>query len=234
MVTPVFAQELSFDDQFVSSEEYTKLMDRLNKLENQRSGDLIQTVQTIAGIATAGAFVFLGYQTLMLRSEKNHTLRAWVGELNTDVEIFSYINAKNEEKTHEEMRVMTNQESSQFNWTSLVRAIEIKNYGMITATNVKMRSKIRIGKKPVKNEILSLTYGTDGMSLLPNSTQSMTFKFTKQYEDAMADPNTETYFMYEISYKSANSKKERKKGMLMQFHPTRHAVLENWGESTKF
>ena len=34
-VFPDFAQDSSFDDQFVSSEEYTKLMDRLFELENQ-------------------------------------------------------------------------------------------------------------------------------------------------------------------------------------------------------
>ncbi len=231
MIIPVFAQEESFDDQFVNSEEYTKLMERLYKLENQRTDDFTQTVQTIAGIATAGAFAFLGYQTLMLRSEKNHTLRAWVGELDSQLKILSYIDANGDEKTHEEMEKMSEQNTPFFNWTSIVRAIIVKNYGSITATDVKIRSKISIGKKPDKKEISTLDYRTEGAHLLPNSTQPMIFSFTKQHEDAIVDPNTETYFLLEISYKSVNSKKERKKGMLVQLLPTRYSILENWDES---
>jgi len=167
----------------------------------------------------------------MYRKEKNHTLRAWVGEVNSELDIFSYINANNEEKSHEEMERMNNQQLTQFNWTVVVRAIIIKNYGPITATNVETRSKISVGKKPNKKEILTSKYHTKGTVLLPNATVPMTFKFSKEQEDAIVDPKTETYFLFEISYKSANSKKERKKGMLMQLHPTRYGVLENWDES---
>lgn len=224
----VFAQEPSFDEKLANSEKYTKLIEQVSELEKQKKDEFGQTIQMIAGIATAGAFIFLGYQTVLYRSEKNHTLRAWVGELNSQLEIFSYINVKNEEKNHEEMLKMTQQELQQFNWTKIIRAIIVKNYGPITATNVKVRSKISIGKKPDPSEISTLDYHTKGTVLLPNSTSAMTFSFSRQQEDDIVNPNTETYFIFEISYKSSNSKKERKKGMLAQLHPTRYEIIENW------
>lgn len=231
---PVYGQEFSFTEQLTTNEDYLQLKEKVVELENHKTNNIVIFVQTIAGIATAGAFAFLGYQTLMLRSEKNHTLRALVGETSTDLDIFSYINDQGEEKSHDEMKVMTNQARSQFNWTSLVRVIMIKNYGTITANNVKMRTKLVVGKKPDKKEILSLKYGTDGMSLLPNGSKAMTFRWTKKQEDAIVDPKTLTYFLTEIFYNSANSNKERKKGMLLQIHPTHNTVLENWDESIKF
>jgi tetrahydromethanopterin S-methyltransferase subunit G len=39
VVLPIFAQNDTFDEQFVSSEEYSKIMDRLHELENQPTFD---------------------------------------------------------------------------------------------------------------------------------------------------------------------------------------------------
>lgn len=62
---PAFAQDSSFDDQFVSSEEYTKLLDRLHKLENQAH---LHTYPVIGYVGILLAFI--GF-ILMLRFWSN-------------------------------------------------------------------------------------------------------------------------------------------------------------------
>jgi len=206
----------------------------IEEQQNNESWNWLENnINIIAGIATAGAFVFLGYQTMMLRSEKNQTNRAWVGELSPQLEILSYVNEQGEEKTHEELKLMRDKGEPGFNWTKIHHSIEVKNYGTITAVDMKMRSHFSSGRKPDKKEILDLKYGP-GASLLPNSTHLLIFTFTKKMEESIANPDIETYFLFEINYKSVNSKKTRKKGMLMRLYQTRYTVFDNWDENTKF
>jgi len=218
----------------ISSAPFVIAQEAIEKQQNNEFWIWLENnIGVIAGIATAGAFIFLGYQTMMLRSEKNQTIRAWVGELKPEMEIISYVNEQGEEKTHEQLQLMKDKGQPGFNWTSINRSIIAKNYGTITAVDVKTRSRISVGRKPDKKKILDTEY-SPGISLLPNSTQHLIFNFTKKMEDDIANPNIETYFLFEIKYKSANSKKTRKKGMLMRLFQTHYGVLDNWDENTKF
>lgn len=222
----------SFDDQFVSSTEYTKLMDRLYKLENKDGFEISQWIQIFTGIGTVGGFAVLGYQAWVLRTEKNLTMRAWLGASDSTLDIFSYINDQGDEKTHEQMIELQNADQI-FNWTGIQRAIWIKNYGYITAREVKMRARFNAGKKPDIKNIHMSKFPETYVTMVPNSTQAMTFKFTKEQENMISNPSVETYFLFELLYKSANSNKERIMGMLIQLYPTRYAVLTSWDESNQ-
>jgi len=81
LVIPVFAQNNTFDDQFVSSTEYTKLMDRLYALENQPEPkpDLLnwQTMLIELGIGIPLALIVYRIQqrqvNILKRREKERT-----------------------------------------------------------------------------------------------------------------------------------------------------------------
>ena len=72
----------SFDDQFVSSAEYAKLMERLHTLENKQNDNGILSVTdliTIIALAVNGVLVFFIYKTFRQNSEHHISInRPWI------------------------------------------------------------------------------------------------------------------------------------------------------------
>lgn len=236
-----YAQEFSFDDQFVSSEEYTKIVTRLHdielkleNLEDEQNNDfwapVIENIEIIAGLATAGALTFLGYQTMMLRSERNMTLRAWVGEARPYMGHEAYINAHGNEKTPQQWKQMSEHEKNAFNVTRIRRFVEMKNFGRTPATSLRARTKLFVNQKPSRKDIESVSYSSSH-TLMPNGTVNLFSFFTKEEELATKDPTKECFFILELEYKSQNSRKTRKFGTLSQLSETVYGNIESWDEN---
>lgn len=177
----VFAQESSVDNQFVSSEEYIKIIQRLYELEYQRTNEFTQTIQTIAGIATAGGFGFLAYQTWKLRSERNHTFRAWLGENKPYIGHEAYINHNNHEVTETQWQSMTSEQKTKFDVTKYRRFIEIKNFGNVPAREMKAKGKMFVDKIPGKKELDELNFSSSA-TVMPNGMVKFYFSVSKDEE----------------------------------------------------
>jgi hypothetical protein len=101
------------------------------------------TIATIvAGFATAGGLIFVGYQTRMLRNERSLTLRAWIGIGEPEWENVGYHDDNGTFISKKEFDKLSVEEQNKL---SLINNVEIKNYGQLPAEKLASRMKIVAG-----------------------------------------------------------------------------------------
>lgn len=94
---PVFAQEPSFNDQFVSSEGYTKLVDRLDHIEESIETILEYQFEwdlpnwSVFALGTALAILFFSWQKNKQRLRRNSTKRSFVWALEFMMDNLPYV-----------------------------------------------------------------------------------------------------------------------------------------------
>ncbi len=184
-----------------------------------------------AGIATAFAVIFLGYQTLKLRDERSQTLRAWVGESGADILSHGYSNASDEFKSYEQWKKMSQQEKDSFNYTTVHNYFRLKNYGQIPAKELQKVVKFYIRNMPTKTQIESLEFDPPSV-LMPNDESKVFFDLTKERYDAFRDGTKTCYLVVNVKYKSSNSDKEKMMGYILKLEKGKGEPVKLWDEKT--
>lgn len=191
----------------------------------------LETGATIsAGFATAGALIFLGYQTMKLRAERNLTLRAWIGQGEPRFYLDGYLNAKGEFIEHEKWKQLSDEKIDQFNVTKLRYYIETKNFGQIPAHDLQVRTKFFVGTKPEKKDIQSVNFLASAI-LMPGQTSKLFYSITKDESLATDDTSKNCYLIWDIKYKSSGSKNIETIGMIVQVSTMKYGILESWTTS---
>lgn len=189
------------------------------------------TVLVIAGIATAFAVIFLGYQTLKLRDERSQTLRAWVGESGAEILTHGYSNANDEFKSYEQWKDMSQTEKDSFNYTIIHRYFRLKNYGQIPAKELQKVVEFYISNEPTKTQIESLQFDSPSV-LMPNDESKAFFDLTKERNDAFVDGTKTRYLVVNVKYKSSNSNKEKMMGYILKLEKGKGEPVKLWDEET--
>ena len=189
-------------------------------------------VLVVAGIATAFAVIFLGYQTWKLRDERNLTLRAWVGESGAEILTHGYSNANNEFKSDEKWKgEMSTPEKNSFNYTIVHKFFRLKNYGQIPAKELQKVVEFYIGNKPTKAQIESLQFDPPSV-LMPNDESKVFFDLTKEQNDTFVDGTKTCYLVVNVKYKSSNSNKEKMMGYILKLEKGKGEPINLWDEET--
>ena len=212
--------------EILSKIEVLSRSDQLQQDSNQWTLFGIIISASIASIAAFGSI----YEIRRSQNEKHNTMRAWVGLTSHQMNILSYIDANNYEKTENEIKSL-NESGIKFDWTKIRRSFELKNYGSLPAIGVRSRSRIIFGMEPDVKEINETKFGPSSM-IFPNGTQPMIFLFTKEMEDKIDDPEIKSYFLFETQYTSTNSEKIRKIGLLLKLDAGHYTIVKNWDESS--
>ena len=188
-------------------------------------------VVVAAGIATAFAVIFLGYQTLKLRDERSQTLRAWVGESGAEILTHGYSNTNDEFKSYEQWKKMPQTEKDSFNYIIIHRYFRLKNYGQIPAIELQKVVKFYIRNKPTKAQIESSQFDPPSV-LMPNDESKVFFDLTKEQNDAFVDGTKTCYLVVNVKYKSSNSNKEKMMGYILKLEKGKGEPVNLWDEKT--
>lgn len=186
-------------------------------------------VSIIAGFATAAAVIFLGYETLKLRDERNNTLRAWLGQGQAHVFVDGHFNKDEKFIPQGKWVNLTQDQKDEFGVTQTRRYIDVKNYGQIPATNVKVRTKFVVGKVPNRKNIETESFSTPAI-IMPNEVQKLFFVLEREEEDSIEDNSKDCYLIYEIEFESPK-KKKRKFGRIDSISIQRYGIIDNWDEN---
>jgi hypothetical protein len=183
----------------------------------------------ITGILTSIGLIFVGYQTMMLRKEKNQTLRAWIDQADSQFQVLRYFNQKNEIKTRQEWENMSVKEHSEFQVSKLELAIKLKNFGQLPAM-IRGRYFYSIEEKPPsRKDISNIEFG-DPFVIMPQGEQFLII------EDTMATFHTSkggiAYMIIDLKYTSGDSDEEKKYGMLAELTRGGYKIKEIWNEKT--
>jgi len=189
--------------------------------------NLESIVVIIAGFATAAAVIFLGYQTMKLRGERNMTLRAWLGQGESHVFVEGYFNKDDKYIPREKWLKLTQEKKNEFNVTEIRRYLELKNYGQLPATKVIVRTKF-VTKKPSRDDID--TEFSSPSTMMPGETQKIFFILNRKEEGFIEDPSEECYLIYEVEYESPK-KKKRKFGMINSLSVQVYGIIDSWDEN---
>ena len=191
--------------------------------------NLESIVVIIAGFATAAAVIFLGYQTMKLRGERNMTLRAWLGQGESRVFVEGYFNKDDKYIPHKKWIKLTQEEKDAFNVTKIRRYMEIKNYGQLPATNVRVRKKFFVDEQPTRKDIETISFDTSSATIMPKEVPKLFFVLDRNEEDAIENPSKNCYLIYEVEYESPK-KKKRKFGRIDSISMQKYGIMDSWDE----
>jgi len=190
----------------------------------------IATIVTIiAGFATAAAVIFLGYQTMKLRNERNMTLRAWLGQGESRVFVEGYFNKDDKYIPHKKWIKLTQKEKDEFNVTKIRRYVEIKNYGQLPATNVRVRTKFFVDEQPTRKDIETISFGTSSSTIMSEEVPKLFFVLNRNEEDAIENTSKSCYLIYDVEYESPK-KKKRKFGRIDSISIQNYGIIDSWDE----
>jgi len=187
---------------------------------------LERIVTVVSGCATAGGLIFLGYQTLMLRSERNLTLRAWIGIGEPHWMVYGYLNDDDRFIEKEKFEKLSLEQRHGFQRTQ--RNIEIKNYGQLPAENLKTRLKIITGRRPTKQDLLDQDQGFPS-TMMPSSSLKLFAIFSKEQEEIINNPEGELYIIWEAEYESPKGT-IRKYGEISKISQRIYIPIKSWNE----
>lgn len=192
---------------------------------------LVQFATILSGFATAGALIFVGYETMALRAERKETHRAWIGDAGSHIMLFRILNENGKSLSKAEWDVMTAPDKLAFNPSEYEYAIKLKNFGQVTAMNVKGRYGIYFDELPKRKKIESSDFGFPFV-LLPDDEQLYIFSFNREIGDVMSTGSRKLYMINEIQYSSGSSKLIRKYGFIANMSPPAYFKLDSWDEKS--
>ncbi len=185
----------------------------------------------VSGVGSAIALSLTAYQTKLSRDEKNQTQRAWVGNADSQILISRVFNNAGSILTKTDWEKLERQDKVAFNLTHVEYQMKIKNFGSITATNVKGRTMIVFDEKPDRQIITTAEYGHPFI-LFPDQEQLYMFNMNKAIIDNIETIEKKTYFVNEFVYNSGDVKQERKYGFIADFTPGGFLLLDSWDEDS--
>ncbi|MDE1863688.1 MAG: hypothetical protein KGI33_12370 [Thaumarchaeota archaeon] len=185
-------------------------------------------VTIIAGFATAGGLIFVGYKTFTLRKERKLTLRAWIGIGEPHWYVYGYLDNDDKFVLTEVFENLSKDEQSKFQ--RLRRYIEIRNYGQIPAEKLKTRLRIITGRQPTKNDIENTAFDQSS-TMMPSASMKLFTVFSAQEESIIEDPQGELYVIWEAEYESPKGK-IRKHGEISRISQRIYIPIENWDEES--
>jgi len=187
-------------------------------------------VNIVAGLAIAAGLVFAGYETMKSRHERIMTFRSWVGEAGAHLGIRRYFNSKKEITQYDDWQEMSVEQKKDFAPTALEWFIKLKNFGQLPAF-IQGKSKLTIGKKPLRSEIKSLDYSPTFI-LMPQAEHDFLFDLNLEESASIQDDAVETFLIIDIIYRSANNlNKEREFGFIARVGQGSYNIEDSWIDS---
>ena len=101
---------------------------------------------------------------------------------------------------------LTQEEKDEFNVTEIRRYMEIKNYGQLPATNVRIRTKFFVDEQPTRKDIETISFVTSSSTIMPMEVPKLFFVLDRNEEDSIENPSKSCYLIYEVEYESPKKK----------------------------
>lgn len=183
----------------------------------------------VLSTATASASViFLGYQTWQLRKEKNQTIRAWIGQKGgTSLQLVRIRNLQGVIKTIDEWGAMSSSDKTSFGADTYECLITLKNFGQIPAFDV--RPRFTTALLPKVEELKDDWW--EPAEIMPQDEAPYLVPIPVVWvEKVKSDANFKFYVIFEVKYRSGESKREKRYGFMSEYTHGGMTKISSWDE----